>query len=145
MEADRSGRGTTKAPRHVAKRPEDSRGRRRLRGGRSGEFFEVADGLVEGELVDAAVVFFAAGDGDGFVELGAARLRVALLTQKAALEDEDVSMAEVVAGFGDEFGGAGEGNFRGVEVGRVFVKGHMALEKAGVGFVEAFHCLTWER
>ncbi len=72
MEADRSGRGTTKAPRHEAKGPEDSRRRRRLRGGRLGEFFEVAGGLVDGELVDAAVLFFAAGDGDGFVELGAA-------------------------------------------------------------------------
>ncbi len=36
------------------------------------EFFEVAGGLVDDELVDAAVGFFAAGDFDGFVELGAA-------------------------------------------------------------------------
>ena len=101
------------------------------------ELFEVAVGLVDGELVDAAVGLFASGDGDGLFELGATVLLIALLCEEAAFKDEEVGVAEVVAGFGDEFGGAGEGVLGGGDVGRVGIESHVTLEEASVGFVEA--------
>ena len=95
------------------------------KGWRLGEFVDVAVGLVDGELVDAAVFLFAAGGGDGFVEFGAGCFLGELLTQQTTFENEDVSVAEVVAGFGDELGGAGERGLGGVEVGRVFVESRL--------------------
>jgi len=62
------------------------------RGPRS-ERFQVAFGLIHGELVDTPVGFFAAGDGDGFLELGAAGVVVPLLGEEAALEDQRVCIS----------------------------------------------------
>jgi len=46
------------------------------------EFFEVAVGLVDGELIDAAVGVCGASDVDGFLELGATVMFVALLCEE---------------------------------------------------------------
>jgi hypothetical protein len=70
-------------------------------------------------LVDAAVLFLPLGDGDGILELGAGGVGVALLSEEATFENEEVGVAEVVAGFDDEGLGAGEGGLGGVQVGAV--------------------------
>ncbi len=59
----------------VCGRGADGGRRRRLPGWRLGEFVEAAVGLVDGDLVDAAIFLFAAGDGDGLSKLPARRLR----------------------------------------------------------------------
>ena len=55
------------------------------------EFFEVAVGLVDGELVNVAVGFFASGDFDGFFELGAGRLNKARATRPTRRRNRDSS------------------------------------------------------